>query len=628
MAKDREKNMAAVVPTADMMIQKNSQILVNVEEALTDLLVVSYCTEDKKFQGVLLDSSKGNLPFGVYSLHPAFNKETESTDKKDEKLHSVSQRFTYQEPQYGDEDGQKTRKPGPKGKTQPRQKMTVRLRPRKVLCSNCQGICNENNENVDVSKKRKLDSNDDTPQNGSRPQKVEKKYLMSSMLIPKLTRLEESEMSTFKTSEGTVVKIPPLAGDYNEDSGVSCDMGKPDSKAVKKALKKAKKQAKKINISDKDEESNTTSPKHIGALSPHNNMSDNPMSDPLEKKHKHKIKHKKKRKVTKKRDENSSKSDDSIDYFSNIKEHCLKQKLSISLRRLSSNSYEKQTEQETDSEDLENETAPDFPANSIEGIGGKLLRVSPGDIVWGKVVGFPWWPGRVLSVQQTSRAHISWFASTTSSLMPCDNLCPFLEDYKICFNKKKKGAYKEAVKEATIEARRLESHMDPLASPTHGNLTTVYPTLRRLSSNSYEKQTEQETDSEDLENETAPDFPANSIEGIGGKLLRVSPGDIVWGKVVGFPWWPGRVLSVTQTSRAHVSWFASTTSSLMPCDNLCPFLEDYKICFNKKKKGAYKEAVKEATIEARRLESHMDPLASPTHTNLTTVSPRPIDVFS
>lgn len=51
--------MAAVVATADMTIVKNSQILVNVEEALADLIVVSYSTEDKKFQGVLLDSSKG-----------------------------------------------------------------------------------------------------------------------------------------------------------------------------------------------------------------------------------------------------------------------------------------------------------------------------------------------------------------------------------------------------------------------------------------------------------------------------------------------------------------------------------------------------------------------------------------
>ncbi|XP_068633851.1 PWWP domain-containing protein 2A-like [Battus philenor] len=532
--------MAAVAATADMTIQKNSQILVNVEEALADLLVVTYCTEDKKFQGVLLDSSKGNLPFGVYSLHPAFNKETETTVNKDDKLHSVSQRFTYQEPQYAIEDAQKSRKLSSKGKPQPRQKMTVRLRPRKVLCSNCKGICNENNENVDVSKKRKLDSGDDTPQDSSMPPKAERKHFMSSMLIPKLTRLPANDISVVKTNagdkkvrsvksekstesetrrelafvsvsddnicdendskeendtsfsslfsnartlkicfgegEGTVVKIPPLTGDYNEDSGVSCDMGKPDSKAVKKALKKAKKQAKRHNVNDKNDETNN-SPKHIGALSPHNNMSDNPPNDPLEKKHKHKVKHKKKRKVTKARDENCSKSvSDGIDYFSNIKEHCLKQKLSISLRRLSSNSYEKRTEQETDtSDDWESETVPDFPANSTEGIGGKLLRVSPGDIVWGKVVGFPWWPGRVLSVTQTSRAHISWFASSTSSLMSCDSLSPFLEDYKIRFNKKKRGPYKEAVKQATIEARRIESHMDPLASPTHPNLATVSP---------------------------------------------------------------------------------------------------------------------------------------------------------
>lgn len=50
--------------------------------------------------------------------------------------------------------------------------------------------------------------------------------------------------------------------------------------------------------------------------------------------------------------------------------------------------------------------------------------------------------------------------------------------------------------------------------------------------------------------------------------------------------------------------------------------------FNKKKRGAYKEAVKQATIEAKVNESEMkDPLASPTH-NLATMSPRPINVFS
>ncbi|XP_045532735.1 PWWP domain-containing protein 2A-like [Pieris brassicae] len=515
--------MVAVLATADiMMIQKNSQILVNVEEALEDLLVVSYSSENKKFQGVLLDSNKGNLPFGVYSLNPAFTKLGNKDAGCDEKLHSVSQRFTYQEPQFVDEEN-KFKKQARKSKPQPRQKMTVRLRPRKVLCSNCQGICNENNENVDVSKKRKLDSDDDTPKQSSDSSKLDKKYTnMKSMLIPKLSRLQPSEISNamkstrssdkFRTAEtelcvdseqtqevafvsvsdnndntldtkngdssfsnlfsnartlkicfgegeGTVVKIPPLNSDFNEDSGVSCDMArtsKPDIKAVKKALKKAKKQAKKS--ATKTDTFNDLSPKYIGALSPKNNLSQVSPSDPLEKKHKHKVKHKKKNRVTRQKDENSSKSDN--DYFSDIKDSCLNQKVSINLQRLRSNSYECKDDE---SDDCESETVPDFPAKS-ESIGGRLVRVSPGDIVWGKVVGFPWWPGRVLSLASTSRAHVAWFASTTSSLMPCDSLCPFLEDYKICFNKKKRGPYKEAVKQATMKAKENES-LDPLASP-------------------------------------------------------------------------------------------------------------------------------------------------------------------
>lgn len=51
--------MAAVTATADMTIPKDSKILVHVEEALADLIVVSYCADNKKFQGVLLDSNKG-----------------------------------------------------------------------------------------------------------------------------------------------------------------------------------------------------------------------------------------------------------------------------------------------------------------------------------------------------------------------------------------------------------------------------------------------------------------------------------------------------------------------------------------------------------------------------------------
>ncbi|KAI8421473.1 hypothetical protein MSG28_009529 [Choristoneura fumiferana] len=343
-----------------MTIQKNSKILVNVEEALADLIVVSYSTENKKFQGVLLDSNKGNLPYGVYSLNPAFSKSTVSTDSTDDKLHSASQRFTYQEPQYAADNPQKPKKPGPKGKPQQKQKMTVRLRARKVLCSNCKGICNENNENVDVSKKRKLESDDDISPNNFESPPSGKKYLIGSSLIPRIPRLQPNEITSaikgapkssskgsektsvkvqkstnsptkemafvsvpsdlenkdgsdpsftsmftsartlkicFGEGEGTVVKIPPITGDYNEDSGVSCDMTKPskmDLKVAKKALKKAKKQAKKNTIILKM--GTRQSPKHIGALSPRNNVSNGPPTiDPLEKKHKHKMRFNKKK---------------------------------------------------------------------------------------------------------------------------------------------------------------------------------------------------------------------------------------------------------------------------------------------------------------------------------------------
>lgn len=379
--------------------------------------------------------------------------------------------------------------------------MTVRLRPRKVLCSNCKGICNENSESVNM-KKRKLSGDDD----GELGNAFEKKLCMGSMLIPKLSRLQPSEISdairgnkktaeissekknvklekncdsnrvthevafvnvsedinmncniktgdiaksnetpfnsifsnakTIKISygagEGTVVKIPPIAGDFNEDSGV-CDMTKQSElKAAKKALKRAKKQAKKGTL--------VRSPKHIGALSPRNNVTDTiTHHEAAEKKHKHKVKHKKKHKMQKESDENEANTTagESINYFSDIKDHCLKQNLSISLRRISSTSNDKHSDDmaESESDEWESDTLPEFPETGSEGTAGRHLRVAPGDIVWGKVGGFPWWPGRVLSVTATSKAHVAWYASKTSSLMSCDSLSPFLEDYKVSCNK-------------------------------------------------------------------------------------------------------------------------------------------------------------------------------------------------
>ena len=89
---------------------------------------------------------------------------------------------------------------------------------------------------------------------------------------------------------------------------------------------------------------------------------------------------------------------------------------------------------------------------------------------------------------------------------------------------------------------------------------------------------------------------------------KISIGDIVWGKIQGFPWWPSRVLSIAISKRdndvvlrqvAHVSWFGSSTMSNIQCSDLFPFLEDFKVRYKRKKRGPYKVAIKQATIAAQ-----------------------------
>lgn len=85
-----------------------------------------------------------NLPCGVQTVNPAFNAKS---NPDDDVLYSVNQRFAYTDPRNAKK---KSVQIPSKYKNN---KMTVRLRPRQVLCSKCKGICNENSENV--SRKRK-----------------------------------------------------------------------------------------------------------------------------------------------------------------------------------------------------------------------------------------------------------------------------------------------------------------------------------------------------------------------------------------------------------------------------------------------------------------------------------------
>lgn len=63
--------------------------------------------------------------------------------------------------------------------------------------------------------------------------------------------------------------------------------------------------------------------------------------------------------------------------------------------------------------------------------------------------------------------------------------------------------------------------------------------------------------------------------------MRLLVGDVVWGKIHGFPWWPGKILTMTscggQSAQAHVAWYGSSTSSLMQCDQLSHYLDNFKV---------------------------------------------------
>ncbi|KAJ7324099.1 hypothetical protein JRQ81_017119 [Phrynocephalus forsythii] len=92
--------------------------------------------------------------------------------------------------------------------------------------------------------------------------------------------------------------------------------------------------------------------------------------------------------------------------------------------------------------------------------------ISVGDIVWGKIHGFPWWPARVLDINLSQKengdpswqeAKVAWFGSPTTSFLSLSKLSPFSEYFKLRFNRKKKGMYRKAI----TEAAKAVEHLTP-----------------------------------------------------------------------------------------------------------------------------------------------------------------------
>lgn len=248
------------------------------------------------------------------------------------------------------------------------------------------------------------------------------------------------------TGEGTVLKIPAKVQSYipleNAEEDKKKEKTKRDAsaKAAKKALKKAKKEARRKvlgsvspvkslggasprypNLSPRYAIS-CSSPRYTlgSSSSPRHTIGNSSSAYEVlhPRKHKHKVKHKKRHKEDRKHKETESETlttTTSVDgkEDESIREQCLKQKLSISLKRLNANAYMRcdssssgsKSPSNSDASDDHSDTVPDFPGNplvvrlptqainSCQTSDGRFMAV--GDVVWGKIHGFPWWPGKV-----------------------------------------------------------------------------------------------------------------------------------------------------------------------------------------------------------------------------------------
>ena len=104
-------------------------------------------------------------------------------------------------------------------------------------------------------------------------------------------------------------------------------------------------------------------------------------------------------------------------------------------------------------------------------------EIRVGDVQWGKVQGFPWWPCRVMSIKLSHRdhreqerivtqvCHVSWFGSTTVSDLHPSELRPFREEFPKRHVKKKRGPYQLAVQQAMLATELTLPTLDAAHAP-------------------------------------------------------------------------------------------------------------------------------------------------------------------
>ncbi|KAG7190269.1 hypothetical protein KM043_006387 [Ampulex compressa] len=715
-----------VAPSA-LTLARGDKILVTVESALPDIVVVSFVHGAKCFQGALLDATKRGLPCGVQPPEPV-------PDPDGDKLATIAARFSYFQERKSSTTAAKVdlrRSINPPARYK-NARPTVRLRPRQVLCSKCRSICNENSENVDVSRKRKhedIHQGQHLPQvqqqaqqqqqhqqanHGStrrsdrrcsqQPQKTQRTLLpecqaddttspsnqataksssssslspdsskLAPSLIPKLSRLQPNEISSAMQGTGKVKIASGAQSSYwASRSG--------DGDSSRNTAEQAEERVESTDCDSNPSMAYCATPRRLSSSS----VESAKIPDEDEKKTfaaaDSTMRPRTGRVPRKKRSVGSMEDlwDESV-FEDPMRTARATPVIKISfgaqgegtVLKIPSKIQDPEYEQETDDqEDAQAERDPlELPRNfendydyRVDGEEDGQEQVDPQK--QGVKDASAKAAKRALK-RAKKEARRKMLGGVSPARSPCngsprynptyDPLSYHRRKHKVKHKKKHKEDRKHKNQQQALQQQ--EACLGPEAAE-HQQNWNVLPdgesytaikeqclkqklsiSLKRLNTNAYarcdypvsnassgckspgassDELSEQEPEID--AGETAPDFPPQShplvmrlaatpvAHCLTANGRRMDVGDVVWGKIHGFPWWPGKVLSITVSCKedgtssgpqAHVAWYGSSTSSLMSCDQLSPFLETFKTRYNKKKRGPYKEAIRQAQNEAR-----------------------------
>ncbi|XP_071946744.1 PWWP domain-containing protein 2A-like [Antedon mediterranea] len=470
--------------------QKGTVYLAEVEDSLNDVLVVCLRHGDRVFRGVLIDALKSG-PIGVTPpitapVNPATQSDEEksmtsalesSVPKATEGHTTLAYRQTYHQNLPLPPPRPFLMSPKRNCSSDPKQRMSTRtrpfrLRPRNILCSRCKHSLKGIPSPMKLVKpmKRKTD-NDFTANKKKKSDCIETHTICSEKQVIKI-----SYAAPKKEKKDIIVNLPispsVKTSKQNKLERAKTVLKKAKSKANEKTtkLKPNNKQnicgvnklAKTKNIGKvvkrngliKDNCKKSTKKEIVSTkLTGKNSISDETSKKPIEN-----------RTLTTAPKKMNGNGSTNFKLNGKIIAH------NVNVYDFDSDDSESDVEEiEIDSDKSDGKTPSRVKVNvhkkNITRVvlgDGRIMCI--GDVIWGKIIGFPWWPGRVVRMNVSRQdngtvvnqeALIKWFAANTISYINVEKLFPFLQYYKSRFDKKRRGVYKEAVKMANTEALAL-----------------------------------------------------------------------------------------------------------------------------------------------------------------------------